>query len=101
MSELTIASDFPFRRIRIVNQCVNNDAIKASIEILPHRRFKPIRQLVLTHFANMLERHRYGIVNHCSYPIHTGTGIRSMGLTTRSKSSNERHMAIAIYSTLH
>ena len=75
MSELTIASDFPFRRIRIVNQCVNNDAIKASIEILPHRRFKPIRQLVLTHFA--------------------------MGLTTRSKSSNERHMAIAIYSTLH
>lgn len=26
----------------------------------------------LTSFANMLERHRYGIVNHCDYPIHTG-----------------------------
>ena len=23
-------------------------------------------------FANMLERHRYGILNHCDYPIHTG-----------------------------
>jgi transposase len=23
-------------------------------------------------FANMLERHRYGILNHCEYPIHTG-----------------------------
>jgi len=26
----------------------------------------------LTAFAKMLERHRYGIVNHCDYPIHTG-----------------------------
>jgi transposase len=23
-------------------------------------------------FANMLERYRYGILNHCTYPIHTG-----------------------------
>ena len=23
-------------------------------------------------FANMLERHRYGILNHCDYPIHNG-----------------------------
>ena len=23
-------------------------------------------------FANMLERYRYGILNHCHYPIHTG-----------------------------
>ena len=23
-------------------------------------------------FAKMLERHRYGIINHCDYPIHTG-----------------------------
>jgi transposase len=26
----------------------------------------------LTSFAKMIERHRYGIVNHCDYPIHTG-----------------------------
>ena len=23
-------------------------------------------------FVKMLERHRYGILNHCNYPIHTG-----------------------------
>ena len=23
-------------------------------------------------FANMLDRYRYGILNHCNYPIHTG-----------------------------
>ena len=23
-------------------------------------------------FANMLDRYRYGILNHCQYPIHTG-----------------------------
>jgi hypothetical protein len=26
----------------------------------------------LNKFAMMLERHRYGILNHCDYPIHTG-----------------------------
>jgi len=26
----------------------------------------------VTKFVNMLERHRYGILNHCDYPIHTG-----------------------------
>jgi transposase len=26
----------------------------------------------LTNFANMLEEYRYGILNHCDYPIHTG-----------------------------
>ena len=23
-------------------------------------------------FVKMLDRHRYGIINHCDYPIHTG-----------------------------
>ena len=27
---------------------------------------------VLDNFCEMLERHRYGILNHCDYPIHTG-----------------------------
>jgi transposase len=26
----------------------------------------------VTAFAKMLERYRYGIINHCNYPIHTG-----------------------------
>lgn len=42
MSELTIASYFPFRRIKIINQSVDCDAAKASIEILPHKGFKPV-----------------------------------------------------------
>ena len=33
---------------------------------------RSISQPVLTNFANILHRHRYGIVNHCDYPIHTG-----------------------------
>ena len=42
MSELTIAPYFPFRRIKIINQSVDIDATEASIEILPHKRFKPV-----------------------------------------------------------
>jgi transposase len=26
----------------------------------------------LNSFAKMLQRHKYGIINHCDYPIHTG-----------------------------
>ncbi|MCK4985439.1 MAG: transposase [Desulfobacterales bacterium] len=42
MSDLTIAPYFPFRRIKIINQSVDPDATMASIEILPHKRFKPV-----------------------------------------------------------
>jgi len=42
MSELPIAPYFPFRRIKIVHQCVDPEAAKASIEIVPHKRFKPV-----------------------------------------------------------
>lgn len=42
MSDLTIAPYFPFRRIKIINQSVDIDASKASIEILPHKLFKPV-----------------------------------------------------------
>jgi transposase len=42
MSELTIAPYFPFRRIKIINQSVDPGATKASIELLPHMRFKPV-----------------------------------------------------------
>jgi transposase len=31
-----------------------------------------VGQPSLSSFAKMLDRHRYGIVNHCEYPIHTG-----------------------------
>lgn len=33
---------------------------------------RSLNHRALNQFANMLERHRYGILNHCDYPIHTG-----------------------------
>ena len=33
---------------------------------------RSLKQKALSAFANMLQRHRYGILNHCDYPIHTG-----------------------------
>ena len=45
MSDLTIASYFPLRRIKINNQIVDPDAAEAWIEIQPHKSFKPTRRL--------------------------------------------------------
>jgi len=42
MSEPTIAPYFPFRRIKIVDQLVSEDASKAQIQIQPDKRFQPI-----------------------------------------------------------
>lgn len=33
---------------------------------------RALRNRAVTRFANMLDRYRYGILNHCDYPIHTG-----------------------------
>jgi len=33
---------------------------------------RSLNHRALNKFAKMLERHRYGILNHCDYPIHTG-----------------------------
>jgi transposase len=33
---------------------------------------KSLKIGVLNNFCKMLNRHRYGILNHCEYPIHTG-----------------------------
>ena len=33
---------------------------------------RTLNQQSVTKFANTLERYRYGILNHCDYPIHTG-----------------------------
>ena len=33
---------------------------------------KSLKHPALNSFAKMLNRYRYGIVNHCDYPIHTG-----------------------------
>ena len=33
---------------------------------------RSLNHRALNRFAKMLERHRYGILNHCDYPIHTG-----------------------------
>lgn len=42
MSDLTIASYFPFRRIKIIDQIVDPEATSAWIEIQPHKGFKPV-----------------------------------------------------------
>jgi transposase len=33
---------------------------------------RTLAQRAVTRFAKMLDRYRYGILNHCDYPIHTG-----------------------------
>jgi len=33
---------------------------------------RSLNHRALNKFAKMLERHRYGILNHCDCPIHTG-----------------------------
>jgi transposase len=42
MSGLSIASYFPFRRIKIVKQVVDTTASKAFITIVPDKRFQPV-----------------------------------------------------------
>jgi len=59
---------------------------------------RSIKQPSLTGFAKILDRHRYSIVKHCDYPMHTG---KIEGVTTRSKLSSEKLMGSMIYATLH
>ena len=42
MSELTIAPYFPFRRIKITKQIIEESANKAIINVIPDKRFKPV-----------------------------------------------------------
>jgi transposase len=42
MSVPTIAPYFPFRRIKIIDQIVSDDACKARIRIKPDKRFQPV-----------------------------------------------------------
>ena len=42
MSSLSIAHDFPFERVRIIQQEVSADALKAFIRVIPDQRFRPI-----------------------------------------------------------
>jgi len=45
MSNLSIASYFPFRRVRIISQSVFLQATKAWIKIVPDKRFQPLCHL--------------------------------------------------------
>ena len=63
---------------------------------------RSVQQPSLTAFANMLERHRYGIVNHCDYPIHTGKieGINNKIKVIKRKAygfHDLRYFALKIY----
>jgi transposase len=65
---------------------------------------RSIKQPALTAFANMLERHRYGIVNHCDHPIHTGQieGINNKIKVIKRKAygfRDLRYFTLKIYQT--
>jgi transposase len=45
MSGISISPYFPFRRIKITKQAVNDTAAKALIDVVPDRRFQPICHL--------------------------------------------------------
>ena len=45
MSELSIAPYFPFRRIKIIKQAVNQTADRAHIDVAPDKRFHPVCHL--------------------------------------------------------
>jgi transposase len=45
MSGISISPYFPFRRIKITKQAVNDTATKALIDVVPDRRFQPICHL--------------------------------------------------------
>jgi transposase len=45
MSELNIARYFPFRRIKIIKQLVNDTASEAVIHVVPDKRFQPVCHL--------------------------------------------------------
>jgi transposase len=45
MSELSIAQYFPFRRIKIIRQIVDDTASNAFIHVVPDKRFRPVCHL--------------------------------------------------------
>ena len=56
----------------------------------------------LNSFVKMLERHRYGILNHCEYPIHTGKleGVNNKIKVIKRKAygfHNLRYFTLKIY----
>ncbi len=49
-------------------------------------------------FVKMLQRYRYGIINHCDYPIHTG---KLEGVNNKIKVIKAKPMDFMIYAILH
>lgn len=48
---------------------------------------RSLKNRTVTRFVNMLERHRYGILNHCDYPLHTSVleGVNNKIKLTKRK----------------
>lgn len=60
----------------------------------------------VTGFARMLERYRYGILNHCDYPIHTGKleGVNNKIKVIKRKAygfHDLRYFTLKIYHAFH
>jgi transposase len=67
---------------------------------------RSIKQPSLTSFAKMLDRHRYGIVNHCDHPIHTGKieGVNNKIKVIKRKAygfHDLRYFALKIYQAFY
>ena len=59
---------------------------------------RSIHHPALIAFARMLERHRYGNLNRCDYPIHTG---QIEGINNKIKVIRRKAYGSTIYATLH
>ena len=55
---------------------------------------RSVNHRALNKFAKTLERHRYGILNHCDYPIHTGKleGINNKIKVIKRKAYGFHHL---------
>jgi transposase len=61
-----------------------------------------LKHRALNQFAKMLERHRYGILNHCDYPIHTSKleGVNNKIKVIKRKAygyHDQRYFTLKIY----
>jgi transposase len=63
---------------------------------------RSLKHRALNQFAKMLERHRYGILNHCDYPIHTSKleGVNNKIKVIKRKAygyHDQRYFTLKIY----
>ena len=110
------------KQLLAVNETINTVMIlKESLKRIWTYRYRRWAQKALDHwcslarslnhrsvnaFANMLDRYRYGILNHCHYPIHTGKleGVNNKIKVIKRKSygfHDLRYFTLKIYQAFY